>query len=307
MGDCRIPVAGVGYSTVEAVPFYHFLLGGDALRLLVPPIRLRAPFECDFCSVGELNTSPGNILWGWAGCGDVVRLAKRWGVSMVFLDGVEPIVNVGAEAVGELFSELRSAGVATGIRWQGLGGRPGPEWGPVDAILVDYAPGMYSDPRAPYDILEFIDSYNPWEGGLHVEVAAYEEKPDLQLLAPLVHRVEGKEVPIHVFIDDPEGGGPVLDLYKKLKKRTPYVYMHADPYSELDTQCPNCSVVVAVRTEGVLHTVAARDGKCPKCGYRLLLRRVVSEKTPRRVVAETRGETVWYPLQSLPIRISFSS
>ncbi len=308
MADCRIPVAGIGYSTVEAIPFYHYLSGGDALRLLIPPIKSKAPFECDFCEIGELNMEADNIVWGWITCNDIVRLARRWSVSMVFFDGVEPIINISYKAFSELVTQLKKTGISIGLRWQGLNGYlEKNNDGLLDSVLIDYVPGAYLDSAASYRILKFLEAYNPWKDYVHLEVAVYMEKPVLQVLTPLLQHVNGKDVPLHVFVYESYGGGTVVDLYKRLKEKMPYVYIHADPYSELDTQCPKCSSVVAVRTEGVLHTLAAKDGKCPKCGHLLLLRKVANEKTPRRVLRETRGETVWYPLESLPVKVDFSS
>jgi hypothetical protein len=307
MAACRLPVAGIGYSTVEAVPFYHFLSGADALRILVPPVSTKAPFECDYCDVGELSLEAENVVWGWITCQDIVKLARRWSVSMVFFDGVEPVANVDGEVFREAAAELKRAGISVGLRWQGS--RPGPisEEGIIDSVLADYVPGAYLDSSASYRVLKLLETHDPWKSNLHLEVAVHIEKPLMQALTPLVQHVNSKEVPIHVYIYEPYGGGAVVDLYKKLKEKTPYLYIHADPYSELDTYCPKCSSVIAVRTEGVLHTLAAKDGRCPKCGHPLLLRRVANEKTPRRILRETRGETVWYPLESLPVKVDFSS
>lgn len=307
MEGCRIPLAGIGYSTVEAIPFYHFMLGSDAMRVLVPPLRVRAPFSCDFCDVGELDSEADNVVWGSASCSDVTSLARRWGASLVLFDGVEPLGNIGFDVFSRIASVLQKRGIATATRWQGSTPPPPSRGLPVDALLVDYVPESYIDSTAAYRVLKFLEEYDPWRSRIHVEVAVYIEKPRLQALTPLLQHVNGKEIPLHVYVYESYGGGAVVSLYKEIRKRVPYVYLHADPYSELDTECPKCSTVVAVRTEGVLHTLAVKDGRCPKCGHRLLLRKVVSVKTPRRLLRETRGETVWYPLEGLPVRLDFSS
>ena len=296
---CSIPVVLVGYSTVEAVPVYHCCAGGVSLRVILPP-RLEPPFSCrGFCGGLEEWVERAPVMQSVeVECASLLRLASRWGASLLVLEGVEPLAWEGAAS---LLREARGRGLAAGARFHGSPSVEPPV--DVDVMIVDYIPEGYEDPRVNLRLLEYMEEAARGARPEWVEVNVYQEKPSYASLLPVVERLKHSNVPLHVHIKEHLGGGPVVDLYKKLKARIRYVYVHAGPYSEEDTLCPTCGATIAAREGGVLLSSELKDGACPVCGTPIPFRRQVARRTPPMVVRETGGSTIWYRPEALPLRV----
>ena len=299
-GRVALPLAAAGYSTVEDLPVFHCCLGGSALRLAVAPVRRSLP-PCGHCGLaGELSEAREALHYGFVECGDVAWLARRWSVNLVALDGPEPLANAGL-GVTECLSRELGDEAAVAVRWHGGAPEPPPE---VDVVIAEYSPG-WLEPGDLVRMLDFIES-EARRSEPRVEVAAYLEKPVAEHLKPVVDRISGSNVPLHIFVVDYYGGKAAMDLHAWARARVHYAYLHAGPYSELDTRCPSCGVGLTVRLEYHLAALAVKEGACPKCGTPIPFRRVIATKTPARVLRLTRGGTVWYHLDSLPVRVDYS-
>ncbi len=296
----RVPLVSAGYSTVEDLPVFHCCPGGSALRAAVAPVRVSVG-ACGYCGLaGELAASRDALHYGFVECSDLAMLAARWSVNLVLLDGPEPLANAGAGAVECIASELGGS-VALAARWHGLTREPPDS---IDVVIAEYSPG-WVDAEALVRLLGFLESEASL-GEPRVEAVVYLEKPVVEHVRPLVERIEGSNVPLHIFVSDYYGGKAAMDLLAWARSRVRYAYLHAGPYSELDTRCPSCGAGLTVRLEYHLAALAVEGGSCPKCGTPIPLRRVVAKKTPVRVLRLTRGGTVWYRLDSLPVRVDYS-
>lgn len=283
-------VAMIGIGTMESIPVYHFSPGGLAVRAVYSSIEYPV-YKCDafpICVFGE----GGRVLSPVeADSGFLLDRARAWSAWSIFLDGLEPLNSMGEGALEELRENAGKRGLSVGARSLGL--VEGERLWALDYLVIDYMRDYALDPSIPGDAVKLL--YKVLDSKLWVEVSAYLKTPDYGRLQPLVVALEGSDVPLHVFIEDHRGGGPVRDLYEKLRERLKYVYIHNDLYPELDTVCPNCGAPVASRSEGVLRVLEVRDGSCWKCGYKIPLRVPVRKKTPEHLLLTLdEGGVKWY-------------
>ncbi len=290
----ELGIASIGYGSVESIPVYHYMPGHTATRLVAPGVE-EALYHCEghpTCQYGHgakaFETIPVPLK-------TLIARARIWGTPILFLDGPEPLAQLGEEGLGELLKTARQAGLRVGARSLGLA--PASLLEQVDFLVIDYVREYALDPSLHGEALLALKQVR---GKVWVEVAAYLEEPRLEPLHPLLLALEGSRVPLHVYIRKHLGGGPVRDLYQELSRRLPYVYIHNDLYPYLDTNCPNCGSPIASRQEGLLRVLELRDGKCWKCGAPLDFRGPVRKKTPVQVQVTAReGGVVWYHPSSL--------
>ena len=290
----ELRIASIGYGSVESIPVYHYMPGHTATRIVAPGVE-EALYQCEgypTCQYGRgaraFETIPVPLE-------KVLARARIWGTPMLFLDGPEPLAQLGEEGLRELVGAARRAGLRLGARSLGLA--PASLLEQVDFLLIDYVREYAFDPSLPGEALLALKRLR---GKVWVEVAAYVEEPRLDPLHSLLLALEGSRVPLHVYVRRHLGGGPVRDLYKELARRLPYVYIHNDLYPYLDTNCPSCGSPIASRDEGMLRVLELRDGRCWKCGAPLDFTGPVRKKTPVQVrIAAREGGVVWYHPSSL--------
>jgi len=131
--------------------------------------------------------------------------------------------------------------------------------------------------------------------GSWVEVAGYLKEPVPERVLGLASVTADNEAPLHLFLLEHKGGGPVRDTYSRLRQVNPFTYIHVSLYSELITYCPRCGSPVAYREENVLKDLAlGPSNTCWRCGYPLPFTHVVAKKTPDRVIRLSGRGTRWY-------------
>lgn len=289
-GSTMIPVAMLGLSSAEAIPLYHYTPGGVILRIALAG-HAGTLFECEgfpICVFGDgsrLALMPVDTSL-------ILYKARQWRVDAVFLDGLEPLNSLGEDELLDLIEAFKRHGFRVGARTLGLSSPSVVER--LDFAVIDYMKDYSVDPAVPGEairlIYDLLEVEKPW-----IEVSAYIKEPSFWRLHPLVLALSGSERPVHVFIEDHKGGGPLRDLYEELKRRMPYVYIHNDLYSRLDTYCPRCKAPIASRDEGVLRALEVLDDeRCWKCGYKLAFRGRIRKKTPEQLLLSTEGGVKWF-------------
>ncbi len=286
-----IEVVAVGLSTPESAPLYHYRPGSVSLRLYTGPRGLGVSYDCggvgfDVC---EWLEKPASFPRYRVRLDVLRRLGERWGAESVILDGLESwsYANI-----------VSSVGLPLVVRSQGLEKPSGEVLSLVDALIADYTYPILGKPELNSSLGETVRL--AYSMGVWVEAAAYMESPlEPEMLAPALDAIE-PGTPLHVFIADPMGGGPVSRLWKTLSSSHWPVYIHSPPYSQLDTFCPSCGTVLATRSEGVLTALElAQNGGCPRCGREIPLRGGWRRSTPRRLRAVAPEGVYWLDPRSL--------
>ena len=275
-------LVGAGLAPVESIPLFHYAAGGRALRLVVASAGSHE-LECEgfeVCDMLDASLSAGTIV-------PVERIAWRssmWGVDVVLLEGFEPHLSVDARGLREAISG------PLGLRTLGLEAAP---YGLYDFIVFDLLLLDESFPRESLRSLETALGSPAW-----VEVVAH--IPGAGSLDPVLEAADimgsRRETPLHVVIRDPGGGAGIRVLYERLSRMLDYVYIHAGPYSRLDTLCPSCHSPVVTRWGGLLESLAPSAPRCPSCGKAIPLR--LPRNSRARLgdlgARRRRGVSVWF-------------
>ncbi|MEM1938964.1 MAG: hypothetical protein QXI24_04130 [Acidilobaceae archaeon] len=278
-----IKVLLFGLSTVEAIPLYHAYPGGVALRILVKPTKSIECLEdfsfeiCEWIKGPQLFpdiTIPSSIL---------VRLTTAWKPSMIMIDGLEPLESLDLSIIRDTIKDKFIATRAHGYTDIPVG---------IDYVLVEDISRLVGLDYIRRNIIKLAEKLLERRVGFEIQV--YAINPYLEELGELIEVAEIREIPIHIQVENPRGGGPVIRLYEELSKKLKYVYIHTRIYDALDTQCPNCKTILLYRSEGVLRGINISNSKCPKCGYTIRLEGSAKPKTKPTIVRLTRGRTVWY-------------
>jgi len=287
--ECVVDAASLGYARVEDIPLFHVAPGGAALRVVVPascepPLRSCPPWCGD---VGEIVAAAGSESPVRLPCSLVAGLARRWRVDVVIVEGV----CLDTRRLQPLLENLKSVDVSVGVRLLGAVRLGEPAISSVDFALVDCLCPLVDSVEYRIGTLGLIEKVA--SSGVQLEIAVYMEEPRVEHLTPLIHRIPG-EVGVHVFVGDPRGGGPVRVLYEEARRRHPFIYIHSPPYDVLDTFCPNCGAIVAVREDSALVALKAPGGRCWRCGFKLPFRRLVYERTRDTILRRSGAGTVWH-------------
>ena len=292
-----LPVAGIGISTVENIPVFHYDPGGMAFRVILA-CRGSPLFECgdfDICAYG----SPAVFQPHMVGVGEIVRRAVWSGADMILFEGLEPCKCLDSETL----EAAREEGLHVAVRTFGSGCPAGLE---PDVIIYDDIHEYAEDPSIILDLQSSLErsirAGNSW-----VEVNAYIPDPRTARIAGLLEILGGKLYPLHVHAANHMGGGPVRSLYEKARRVLPHLYIHNPTYPYLETYCPACGKPVAMREEGVLLKLEAREGRCWNCGAEIPFHGRIRDKTPRRVIQLTGGGRWMHPLELKAIGRLFSS
>ncbi|BAA79991.2 hypothetical protein APE_1007.1 [Aeropyrum pernix K1] len=262
-GCSGLTVAGLGVSTVESVPLYHYRPGGLVLRLYTGPHGSPRPgggassrcleWGVEVC---EWMSRPGSFPAYTVGLERLRGLAGRWGVEAAVLDGLESWLHAPC---------ARRLGLPLAARTQGLLEPGAEELGLLEALAAEYTyllGGGGSNLALARTVEEAVGK------GVWVEVVVYMPRPvESSLLAPPLQAAREAGAPLHLVVLDHGGGGPLSRLAAEVERLHWPVYIHSPPYSRLDTRCPRCGTVVATRREGLLDAMQlASGGRCPRCG-----------------------------------------
>lgn len=290
---CRMPVASIGYGRPESVPLFHVAPGGSIARLLLPA-RGDAPVRCpEWCGVlSDLSESVGSESPISMLFDEVMSASLRWGVDAILVEGVNVLLHGDLECFA---SKARQQGILFGVR---LFGNPS-LWldklntitGIADFAVFDYLGGVSDSADLKLSSIRVLEALTRIR--LHLEVIIYLDTPISEKVTPVIHAVNST-TPVHLIIRDPRGGGPAKQLYDQIRRKNPLTYLHAPPYDYLDTYCPRCGALVAVREDTILASLkAGANGSCWRCGYRLPFVGPLYERTPRRIVRRSGVGTVW--------------
>lgn len=263
----------LGLSTLEAIPLYHLYPGGSALRVVTSPARSMKCKEerweiCEWMR-GPEAFSPISLA------GEVLEsLAKRWQVDVLFLDGFEP---------WEGGRALAGAGMTVASRAHGFS-RP-----EADYVLLEDVSWLVGENvrREVARTAEHLHS-----SGIPFELLSYLPEPRVEALGELAEVAE-KARALHLFLD-PRGGGQERALYEQLRRRLPYVYLHAGLYSQLDTYCPRCGALVLSRDSISLRASHVKGKSCGRCGGELALEGTARERSSRTLLRLAREGVAWY-------------
>ncbi len=281
-----IGVISIGYSTAEALPLFHTLSGGSVLRV-VAYSTAGAHAGLSGCDNFEVFDIYGPSLAGpplkWVKPRQVAELAKAWGVDGVIVESFR------ASSLGYFTAELRRLGLVTGARTN-VGDLPsGLDFLVYDALGT--CDSSFDVPGPEIDrALSRLRSQGTW-----VEVVGYLREPVAEGVLGLAYVTSYHGVPLHVFVLEHRGGGPVKDMYERLKRVNPFTYVHVPLYSELITYCPRCGSPIAYREGGTLRSLElGPNSTCWRCGTPLPFVHLVAKKTAERVVLLSGGQTRWY-------------
>ncbi|MEB3788683.1 MAG: hypothetical protein GSR72_02175 [Desulfurococcales archaeon] len=293
----KMTIAGIGVSTVESIPVFHYYPGGSSLRVITYSHNY-VPFDCDdLFSICIYGKGPDVFEPVNMGLDHILALAKNFHVDIILFEGLDPLESLQREVI-DMF---RGQGFKLGVRI--IGGSTISPLPDLDLLVIDDIHMFSDDPGLIIDTMNLLErireNSNPW-----IEVNTYMKRPALSPIAPLIRLTGEKGIPIHIHIADHEGGGPISDLYSKAKDLNPFTYIHNPLYPYLDTYCPFCGAPIAIREDGMLLSLEAPENKCWKCGKPLPLRGKVRKKTPRNLLIVT-GTEKWLSIREIKTLNSF--
>lgn len=286
---------------MENVPIYHFDPGQVMLRLIsIPTSKIPISFPSSF--LNNLNKDPSIYNYKCVDLNNILALARKWNIKVIFFDGIEPL---NALNIIEYINIIKKEGFHVGIRTQGLipfdliSKLANQSF--LDFLLVDISPEGYKDIKTKIKIYNFL-SKATYINSLHIEVVVHMAKERPLLIVPIINNIKNKDIPLHIKVYEPIGLG-YMPFLKLTTNTLNYVYVHAGGFSLFDTQCPRCKNYIAIRERGILVKLILNENRtCPKCGTRIPFRGDISKMTSKRVARETRGEAIWYHLEALPLR-----
>lgn len=292
----------IGIASMESIPVYHYSPGGIAVRVVLSSIEYPV-YKCDsfpICLFGE-----GGRILSFQEVDErfIGARARAWSARSIFLDGLEPLVSMSERSLLILKDMAEAHRYSLGARSLGLANKEILDI--LDYLVIDYVRDYAIDYSLPGEAIKFL--YEALKSDVWIEASAYVREPDPRRLHPLVTALEGSETPLHVFIEQHKGGGPVKELYEELNRKLDYVYIHNDLYPRLDTMCPRCGSPIAARDEGILRSLELNDSRCWKCGYRIPVRGDVRKKTPSHLlITLDEGGVKWYhPSQLIGDRLGY--
>ncbi len=286
----EVGVAGIGFGTAESIPIFHVLSGGSVVRVIInaqvqPGVDLEG---CDdFNDIVELYTASieGQTLKN-ADSNSLIRIAKQWHANGVSLEGFD--LSVLGDGLQDIIDDLRLQGLKVGIKTASL-----KHVYDVDFVSLD----LFNHCSKGIEVsgLE-LDKYlgQAQRQGSWVEVSVYMRRAVPEEVIGEASITGSHGFPLHVHLIEHGGGGPVRELYSRLRSINPFVYIHVDLYDELNTYCPRCGSPIAYRDGAALKLLELNDDACWKCGYRLPFRYIISKKTSRQLLALSGGGVRWY-------------
>ncbi|MCE4619256.1 MAG: hypothetical protein F7C82_02225 [Desulfurococcales archaeon] len=289
-GRERYKIAMIGIGSMESIPVYHYNPGGTVVRVAFSSIETPA-YKCDVFPICVFGEGSRVLSFQEVDESFILGRLRAWSATSIFIDGLEPLNSLSREALNALRLKAKSYHYTLGARTLGLADIEKIKL--LDYVVIDYMRDYSLEPALPGNAIKLL--YDVLDLDAWVEVSAYLKEPDIKKLHPLIVALEGTRVPLHVFIEDHKGGGPVRDLYSTLSDKLYYVYIHNDMYPRLDTLCPNCKAPIASRDEGVLRSLELRESKCWKCGYTIPFQGSIRKKTPSQLLLTVdEGGVKWY-------------
>ncbi|MCE4606544.1 MAG: hypothetical protein F7B59_04335 [Desulfurococcales archaeon] len=285
--DGYIRLLGLGRCLPEALPFYHYCLYSTCLR--ITPLHSRTlPFECNTCSIGQLNFPPDVAFPARVNIVKIRGLINGWKPCCVFLDGIEPLENINIDTVEAL-------GIPLSARTQGYSEIPGN----IEAIVFDVFPGMYNGVGG-VKVLETLS--NIAQSGLHVEVVFYLNQLRAAPIAPYLQSLPSSTI-IHLDYQGVASLSKAEKLRESLKERGyNYIYLRdSERWIWDDTECHQCGNRIVSRRNSIAigHHVTS-NCKCGYCGVQLPFKRVsMLEDNVRRIMSKKSILTEWLDIYAL--------
>ena len=247
-----IEVVGAGITPIEAVPVFHYYPGAIALRLIVAS-RIGYSVECEGHSICNLIDA-SRSSWVRVPLERISWRVDSWNIDLVIGEGLEPGMGMDPDSLRDAIKK------PIGIR--ALGFRHAP-YSSYDLVLFDIIQGIKPWHSAILSNLDRALRESSW-----IEVAVHLTSASDAGLAFKVADIVGRrpETPLHIIIAEPGGGGAARALADNLAEKLDYVYVHAGPYSRLDTLCPTCRTPVVTRWSERIESVSPSFPHCPSCG-----------------------------------------
>ncbi|MCX8165320.1 MAG: hypothetical protein N3D79_01825 [Acidilobaceae archaeon] len=270
----NVEVILIGLSTLESIPLYHLFPGGSAARVVARPARTMQCREskreiCEWMR-GPEAFSPISLP-----AETIVNLSKRWRADVLFLDGFEPWEH--GRALREAARDLTVATRAHGFS------RP-----EADYVLLEDVSWLVGE-NLRKEVISTAEHLH--SSGVPFELLVHLPEAREEALGELLEVAE-KARALHVSLD-PKGGGERA-LYERLRRKLPFVYLHADLFSELDTYCPQCSTIVLARDDRSLRGSYVEGRACKRCGRELPLFGTARERSSRTLLRLAREGVAWY-------------
>ena len=280
----KLPISTIGISTAEDLSLYHYLSGGTLLRLVIPSKMKN--LEChdyDICQIYNPNLYALKEL----NLTEIEKIVKTWNINGIIFEGcgVEDIIS------NEFISKIKDVlNIPIGVRI----------YQPFDLYKADF---IIYDHFIEYNdnlnVIKFLKNYKtsyPW-----IELQLYYREPLIEKFFPLARITGEKGIPMHIYLLDHKGGGPVKTLYNEIRELNTYTYIHANLYGEYITYCSNCNKPVAYREEGVLLALELNNNRCWNCNTELPFKKIISKKSDQKLIKMSRGDTIWYDPRAVQI------
>ncbi|MFP3144412.1 MAG: hypothetical protein RXQ93_05295 [Caldisphaera sp.] len=279
----KLPISTIGISTAENISLYHYLSGGTLLRLVLPSEN--KSLECkdyEICQIYNPNLYTLKELH----LIDIEKLVRTWNADGIIFEGFGAQEIINNEFIDTLREKLN---LPIGVRI----------FEPANIYKADF---IVYDHFIEYNNLKTINFLKNYEASYPwLELQLYYREPLIEKFFPFAKIAGEKEIPIHIYLLDNKGGGPVKELYKEIRELNPYVYIHVNLYGEYITYCSNCNKPVAYREDGVLLTLELNNSRCWNCNKELPFKKIISKRSNQKLIKISGGDTLWYDPRAIQI------
>ncbi|MEM4426877.1 MAG: hypothetical protein QXV55_04765 [Acidilobaceae archaeon] len=246
------------------------------------------PLECDLEELEVCEWAKGPEVYPGVSIriSQLVSLASRWYHDLVFLDGIEPLAEVHETFSENLFKRPLCA------RTQGLVDVEIPRW--LSCLLIEDM-SLIGGPSLDKRIVELLELCK--SSNIHVEVVLYAKSLEGVKSSINFELATRFKIPFHIVFVKPSIES-LRKVYEEFRKANPFIYIHSEPFYELDTYCEVCGTLLAQRSRYSLISIVEGNA-CPKCGSGLPFKEKRETSWKKGVIKALRGRPLWFNVLAL--------
>jgi hypothetical protein len=263
-------LSSIRLTNTGKIPLSLYSVGGLSLVLNF----IECPLNCDSCP-WESNIGRRSARLIEFNPQIIVKLAKQYGVDIIFLHGAEPYNYISYDDVKRIKDE---SSIAMGFKINPLIAEGNSRFismtNFIDVALFEIV--LNSDIELQTkSLMNIMHSSIVQFKHIEVAVVVMGGKNNLGLINTLknvINIVKKNDIPINIVLINNMYKVFDINLINRLREEYPLIQIPtAEVFENASTICPRCKNIVIIRRGGIVYKVNIDDiGKCIFCGYKLV-------------------------------------